>query len=222
MSDLRYTLLADGPSDRALMPILSWLLREHLPHRAIQAEWADLGRFPRPPKRLSDKIVFASEQFPCDLLFVHRDAEREPHEIRIREIRQAVAEINTPVPPVVCVVPVRMQEAWLLIDELALRQAANNPNGGRALHIPRLADIERLPDPKDTLHSLLGEASGLGSSRKRRISPGSQSHRLANLIDDFSSLRALSAFQALEIEVERVITEQRWGQVDNKTEQDFV
>ena len=57
MSDLRYTLLADGSSDRALMPILSWLLREHLPHRAIQEEWADLGRFPRAPSTTAALIV---------------------------------------------------------------------------------------------------------------------------------------------------------------------
>lgn len=29
MNELRYTLLSDGPSDRALLPILTWLLRQN-------------------------------------------------------------------------------------------------------------------------------------------------------------------------------------------------
>ena len=29
MQELRYTLLADGSSDRALLPILTWLLRQY-------------------------------------------------------------------------------------------------------------------------------------------------------------------------------------------------
>jgi len=46
MSSIRYTLLTDGSSDRALIPILNWLLRQHLLNHEIQSEWADLSRLP--------------------------------------------------------------------------------------------------------------------------------------------------------------------------------
>ena len=52
MDALRYTLLSDGSSDQALMPILTWLLREQGVYGAIQPEWADLRRLPRPPSAL--------------------------------------------------------------------------------------------------------------------------------------------------------------------------
>ncbi|MEH2437636.1 MAG: hypothetical protein V7K25_25980 [Nostoc sp.] len=42
MKELCYTLLSDGSSDKALMPILTWLLREHQVECAIQSNWADL------------------------------------------------------------------------------------------------------------------------------------------------------------------------------------
>ena len=46
MDALRYTLLSDGSSDQALVPILTWLLRAQGIHGAIQPEWADLRRLP--------------------------------------------------------------------------------------------------------------------------------------------------------------------------------
>jgi hypothetical protein len=44
-TEISYTLLCDGSSDRALLPVLSWLLREHLPDVAVQEQWADPERF---------------------------------------------------------------------------------------------------------------------------------------------------------------------------------
>ena len=76
MSAVTYTLLSDGSSDRALMPLLDWLLRQHMPSIAIQGSWADLRRLPRPPRSLVNRIQTSVDLFPCDLLFVHRDAPR--------------------------------------------------------------------------------------------------------------------------------------------------
>ena len=44
MSELAFTLLADGPSDRALLPILDWLLRQHS-REALTPQFADRPRF---------------------------------------------------------------------------------------------------------------------------------------------------------------------------------
>ena len=52
---------------------------------------------------------------------------------------------------VVCVVPVRMQEAWLLIDEAALRRAAGDPNGTQPLAMPDVQRLEELADPKQLI-----------------------------------------------------------------------
>lgn len=212
MKELRYTLLSDGSSDKALLPILTWLLREHLFESAIQSTWADLRRLPKPPKTLSLRISKSIELYPCDLLFVHRDAEREPRENRVAEIREAIALSvkSVPVPPAVCVVPVRMQEAWLLFDEAALRRASGNPGGKQPLQLPDIAKIEQQPDPKDILHELLRQASGLTGRRLKKFAVNELVHRVAQLIDDFTPLRALPAFMALEAEIEEAIKVQGW------------
>ncbi|MBD2243033.1 DUF4276 family protein [Nostoc sp. FACHB-888] len=208
MKELCYTLLSDGSSDKALMPILTWLLRTHQVECAIQSNWADLRRLPKPPKKLLPRIINSLELYPCDLLFIHRDAERESREKRITEILEALEEAvkkSVVVPPHICVIPVRMQEAWLLFDETALRKAAGNPCGRKPLHLPDIRKLEQLPDPKDILYRLLCEASELTGRRLKQFSVNERVHRLAELIDDFSPLRALSAFQLLETEIQQVI-----------------
>jgi len=94
MPELRYTLLADGTSDRALMPHLTWLLQQRLPSYAVQAEMAELWTLPpsKRPKGLTERIKMTLELYRCDLLFIHRDAEREARGVRVEEIRNALTE----------------------------------------------------------------------------------------------------------------------------------
>jgi len=206
LNSLRFTLLSDGSSDRVLLPMLEWLLGE-CSSRTFQPQWADLRMLPSPPKTLAERVQTAVEIYPCDLLFIHRDAEREPREVRVREIRQ---QISTLAAPAICIVPVRMQEAWLLFDEKALRRAAGNPNGRTVLTLPDLDEIEQIPDPKELVHGMLRQASELPSRRLRRFNPAVAIHRLAELIDDFSPLRGLPAFQALESDVRTLLVERSW------------
>lgn len=208
MKELRYTLLSDGSSDRAFIPLLTWLLRVHGVECAIQSRWADLGRVRKAPKKLPERVSFSLELYPCDLLFIHRDAEKEPHGTRVAEIQKAVADDalkSVQVPPIVCVVPVRMQEAWFLFDEAALRRASGNPNGRQLLQLPAITQVERLPDPKSILHQLLRDASGLTGRRLKSFSVRESAQRVAELINDFEPLRALTAFKALEAEIEQVL-----------------
>jgi hypothetical protein len=208
MKEICYTLLTDGSSDRALLPIISWLLREHCPEFAIQPEWADLYRFPEKPKRLADRIKRSIELYPCDMLFVHRDAEKMEWTQRIKEIKSALNELDHP--PTVCVVPVKMTEAWLLHDEQAIRQAAGNPNGRQPLELPKMTSIENLSDPKQALYQLLLSASGQ-TSRRRKPDIGGFAIRVAQLTNSFAPLRQLTAFSQFEDELVATAKEQNWN-----------
>jgi hypothetical protein len=199
---VRFTLLTDGSSDMVLLQILNWLLGQRTAE-LFTGEWADLREHPRPPKDLSERIHATLALYPCDLLFVHRDAEREPRERRVAEIREALSAIQYP--PAVCVVPVRMQEAWLLLDEAALRRAAGCPRGEIPFRMPPLKRLEQEPNPKKLLHDLLRRASGLSGRRAKQFRPDIQAHRLAELIDDYSPLYQLSAFRALDEELRMVL-----------------
>ncbi|MCY7275921.1 MAG: hypothetical protein LH702_19840 [Phormidesmis sp. CAN_BIN44] len=212
MMELRYTLLSDGSSDKALISILDWLLQTHLNNLAIQSQWADLRRVEKSLRDTFEKRIGLSlELYPCELLFIHRDAERDSHEVRVNEIRTALTQVASFVSvPTVCVVPVRMTEAWLLFDTSALRKAASNPNGSITLQLPDIRKLEHEPDPKRVLHEILRQASDLSSRRLKRFSANDCTHRVSELINDFSPLRILPAFVALESELEDVIKKQRW------------
>lgn len=198
---LNFTLLTDGSSDRVLLPILRWLLIEHLPSTPINGQWADLSVVRTKPSDLSQRILSALRLYPCDLLFVHRDAESEPADVRYDQITQAYSEVNSQKPPHICVVPIRMQEAWLLLDEHAIRQAANNPNGRVKLNLPPPKSLEDLVDPKARLHELLKQASELKGRRRAQFDPGRQAHLIPEYMRDFAVLRQLSAFNRLESDI---------------------
>lgn len=210
--ELRYTLLSDGSSDQALIPILNWLLQIYLAERAIQPQWADLRSLHRSLRDTFEKRIRLSiELYPCELLFIHRDAERDSHEMRIKEIQTAVNKVNHSISvPTVCVVPVRMTETWLLFDSGALRKAASNPNSRAPLQLPEIKRLEHESDPKNVLYELLRQASGLSPRRLRRFSASDYTHRVSELINDFSPLRILPAFMALESAVRDMVEKQGW------------
>ena len=215
MRELRYTLVSDGSSDRALIPILSWVLVEHRVLCPIQPEWADLGRLPNPPRDLASRITYSLDLYPCDLLFIHRDAEiraeRRSYDQRKAEIIDALANVNYVQIPSICVVPVRMMEAWLLIDEAALRLAAGNSNGQIPLDLPNPVTLEQHNDPKSLLYNLLKTASGLTGRRLSKFHVSQSASQVAHYIDDFSQLRSLPAFKSIEADIENIVTNNQWA-----------
>jgi len=159
------------------------------------------------------RIRWSLELYPCDILFIHRDAENATLDQRVSEIDTAVqtARTNIPVPPTIPIVPVRMLEAWFLFDISAIRRTAGNPSGAQALTLPPFANLEDLPDPKDTLHNLLRGASGLHGRRLKSFNPHSAFHLIPGFIEDFGRLRALAAFQRLESDIRQTISSYRWA-----------
>ena len=211
MNQLKYTLLSDGSSNKVLLSIIEWLLRQHLPQTAIDGEWADLGRLRNPPPRsnIPERIKLSIELHPCDLLFIHRDAEGDTPDQRICEINEAIQTIKTAhvqVPPTVCIVPVRMLEAWFLFDLNAIRRAAGNPSGTQSLNLPRFDTLENLSNPKEILHDLLRKASGFCGRRLKSFNPHSAFHLIPSFIDDFGRLRNLTAFQKLENDIRQTVS----------------
>ena len=205
---MRFTLVSEGPSDAALLHPLKWLLQANGVNQPIEPAWADLRSFPKPFLSLEHKIRAAMELFPCELLFVHRDADREPRENRVSEIRSAIQRISSDFfagRPYACVVPVRMTEAWLLFDEAAIRQAAGNPSGTSPLNLPSVSRAEDLPDPKAVLNQALIQATEKPARRLEKCRTGLAVQRVAELISDYAPLRRSHSFQALEGELQAVL-----------------
>ncbi len=171
--------------------------KEWVVFKALKDTWRAEGL----PARLSS----AQTHFPCDIMFVHRDAEAGTAEARKDEIDGARRSLAQPEPRVVPVVPVRMTEAWLLVDEPAIRAAAGNPNGTMKLGLPARSKLESLKDPKEVLLDLLRTASGLSSARLRNFPAEARRHRVTELMSSFEPLRSLPSFAGLERDLQRAI-----------------
>ena len=193
MDQLRYTLLADGLSDKALMPIINWLLRQKLPDCRIVPQFAD--RLGAVGLALSDRLPVALKMFPCDLLLMHRDAENASAERRRREIAEVMLHHEQGYVPIV---PVRMTEAWLLSNPMAIRRAAGNQNGTGRLGLPHRNRWEDQPDPKADLDTALRAAAGKGHRRRSRENLPRQRLLVAEYTEDFSALRGLPSFDFFE------------------------
>jgi hypothetical protein len=193
MVHIRYTLLADGTSDAVLMEVIDWMFAEHAPHLRVAGTFArDLNTKDR---GLAVRAQAAQKNYPCDMLFVHRDCEGMEHGRRIQEIDGGTRER---VGLVVPVAPCRMTEAWLFSDEQAIRFAAENQSGSVKLDIPPKRQWESLADPKAVLLQILCRASEKSGRALKKFRPEAARHLIAQRTESFAGLRGLEAFDDLE------------------------
>jgi len=206
MNVLRHTLVSEGTTDANLIPIIDWTLRETGGIPLSEGVRAEFWRLPEPPDGPVERFVKAAELFPCDVLFIHRDADKLSLDARVEEIREAFAKAKQRGVqlPAVAIVPVKMLEAWLCFDEQAVRKAAGNPNGTVPLCLPPLRRVETRPDPKDELKQALRAASQLTGRRLKKFSTATAFWRIVDWIEDFSPLRELPAFRSFEKSIQRL------------------
>lgn len=188
---LTFSVVADGGTDRILVPIIQWAIHRLDPEVEIL-------------EPLFSKRSGSVREFLCDydpgvmLVFVHRDAENRTLEERLGEFE------FTDRLKIVPVIPVRMSEAWLLFDGTAIAQAAGRP--GYPVSTPRLSEIERMSDPKKHLDELLLLAAGSPSGRRGRVFRRSIIERRVNVagyIADYSPLENQMAFRCFQDHLER-------------------
>ena len=201
MKRVTATLVTDGSSDRVLKPLIELLFAAHtdLPYQVTCAEG-----LPPLAAGLNLRIEAALELFPCDLLFVHRDAEGESSTKRQQEIQESWPN-STQTAALIVIIPVRMTEAWLIASEKPIRLAVGNPNGTETLELPAVKKIEFAPSPKEILFTALKTATGLNTSRKARFDPHKFRHRVSELIDDLAPLRMLPSFYHFEAQVKKQV-----------------
>ena len=187
MRMIQSTLLAEGPNDAALTVHLTWLLTHHFPKDEVQetAFVASKELEGIPKGDLARRMRIATENHPCDILFVHRDADSTDAQPRHDEIDHAAKVLQRDLAHVVAVVPIQTLEAWLLFDADALfRAVGKTPQ--KHFNLPALKTIEQQAQPKALLHDCLRLAHG-GTGRKRDSFKPHQSRyylAIANAIAD--------------------------------------
>lgn len=208
MEFIRYTLIADGSSDKALMNIIKWVLDDLFPKIPNKGTYGDFRMLQKPPRKdeVYKQIKCAEYYYPFDILFYHRDAESNSIAIideRIAEIKgQLDAEYHQ---KIVCIVPIKMMEAWLFIDEMAIKKAAGNKNYNSQVNLPSVNKLEMLTNPKEMLHDLLKKVSGLKSRRLKNFNVHQSVHLVTEYTTDYRLLRHLSAFNKFEEDLKAAV-----------------
>ncbi len=166
---VRFLLVCEGSSDAALIPHISRLLIHYGQPDPEGSHWSKSGPL---IGKIQEGLSFYGD---CDLLFLHRDADSDLEtqsagpKRRHTEIYEAVRDSGF-TRNWVGIVPVRMTEAWLLVNESSIRYVAGRPRSNTPLDLPSLRLVEHEPDPKARLTEALITASGTsGRDRKRFI-----------------------------------------------------
>lgn len=200
----KYVLVSDGSSDRALLNIINHCLEKNFNH-TFDGTRAELGRIGvEKTKSLAKKITVAIEWYEPHFVVVHRDAENQGIQKRIEEIEVAVSQLAGSQMSFVKIIPIKMTEAWLLIDEMAIRRAAGNPNGKMPLQLPAIDKLETLSNPKEILQGLIKEASGLSGRRLRDMNVQQSIQLIPEFLTNFDPLNGLESYRHFQGEVNKL------------------
>ncbi|MER6592051.1 hypothetical protein ABT214_09390 [Micromonospora purpureochromogenes] len=195
MSDRTYSglFIAEGSSDQPLAEHIELLFYERgvdvkLSHPAFE-------RLPKVGKDVGSRVESGIKLMDgdADLIVVHRDADNAGHQARLNEIRTAVGTLMT--------------EAWLLLDEAAIRQVAGNPRGRMNLGLPKLHEVESTADPKRLLRECILRAAEVTGRRRETVKGRFDEHRrqLLSRLDRSGPVRRLDSWNRLVNEIDHVV-----------------
>ncbi len=208
---MRYVLVSEGGDDRMLFAPIQWLLEQHC-SVPFSGDWANPGALEDKSRDLAIRMSEVKKFFPADLYFVHRDTDTFDRPTRVTEIQTAIVKSGVE-QPYVCVVPVRMTEAWFLFSEDAIRRAADRSRGRGPLNLPSHSESQRRADPKAILEDKLALASELTGRRlsQFRAEIGRRKSLVAAGISDYTPLRQHLSFRQFEEELLDILRAFNWG-----------
>lgn len=205
---LRGLFLADGPSDLPLALHLERLCQRmgrEVDVVAVPSDRLPVGTGRSVGSRLR-AVLTNDARFDC--AFVHRDAEGQEPELRHEEVARG-RTVAALAGPALAVVPVRMTEAWLLLDEPAIRRVAGRPSSPTSLDLPPAQLVEAVADPKAMLAAALVRAAGHRGRRLKtfRRQFGSHRRQLLEALDIDGPVRELTAWRRLLLDLEDLLSQ---------------
>jgi hypothetical protein len=174
---VHFVFIGEGSSDSKLVSHLENLCIE-LGVDEVTGIAADFARLPNPPgKTLESQLQLARHLEPtANLFFLHRDADSRNAETRYQEITKAV-QVGRFDQAWTAVVPVQEIEAWLLLDENAIRTVVGKPRGRKDLSLPTPNRVESIARPKEALQIALITAAEESGKRLEKVRKSFPKHR---------------------------------------------
>ena len=198
-----FAFLCEGSSDTGLIAHLETLLVHFGAQEVTGMPDTRKGTIPDRLRQLLTEEIGTG----IDMVFIHRDSDGPDREGREREIRRGVEESGFP-HPLIPVIPVQETEAWLLLDEQAIRDVVAS-KGKQSLRLPKPNAIEGTRKPKEILQKALLAASET-SGRRLKKEKNSFNHRrrvLLQRLDPFGAVRDLPSWQCLERDIQRALAQ---------------
>lgn len=205
MAPVRALFVPEGPSDRPLSLHIEDLAFER--GVEVRASPFEHWRIDHGPG-LVGKLQAGLRLVPgCALVLIHRDADAAGYPARLDEIRRAVQQA-CPLLAHVPIVPVTMTEAWLLVDEKAIRSVAGRPRGTAPLGLPKPSAAEGVRDPKGLLRDVLARASEHSGRRLKDFHSDFGHHRreLIERIDRDGPVQLLPSWQRFVSDIGEALT----------------
>lgn len=198
-----FAFLCEGSSDTGLIAHLETLLVHFGAQEAAGMPDTRKGTIPARLRQLLTEEIGTG----IDMVFIHRDSDGPDHNGREREIRRGVEESGFP-HPFIPVIPVQETEAWLLLDEQAIRDVVAS-KGKQPLRLPKPNAIEGTRKPKEILQKALLAASETSGRRLKKEKNSFNHHRrvLLQRFDPFGAVRDLPSWQCLERDIQRALAQ---------------
>lgn len=172
---ISFVFIGEGNSDTGLIAHLQQLCVEAGADeaRGVVPDFARLNF----DDALANRLRAARQLEPdANLFFIHHDADDPDSSAAYKMIQHAVSASQLDQPHI-AVVPVQETEAWLLLDEQAIRTVASKPRGRTDLNLPPAHRIEATANPKERLRDALMAAAELQGRRREIFRSRFDEHR---------------------------------------------
>lgn len=177
MISIRFVLIREGSSDNGLIPHLENLCVEVGADEVMSAAFDHQRIGTGSGSTVEAKLRAVLHHEPnANLIFIHRDADRRDSTPRHNEVASAIDAVS-PENECVCVVPVQETEAWILLDDAAIRRVAGRLSGKVPLSLPKPSQVEFTANPKERLQQALLLAADLTGRKRDRFRAEFPSHR---------------------------------------------
>ena len=198
-----FAFLCEGSSDTGLIAHLETLLVHFGAQEVTGMPDTRKGTIPDRLRQLLTEEIGTG----IDMVFIHRDSDGPDRDGREREIHRGVEESGCPL-PFIPVIPVQETEAWLLLDEQAIRDVVAS-KGKQSLRLPKPNAIEGTRKPKEILQKALLAASETSGRRLKKEKNSFNHHRrvLLQRLDPFGAVRDLPSWQCLERDIQRALAQ---------------